>query len=323
MDLDAVRTFVAVADTGQFQAAGDELAISQQAVSKRVATLERQLCARLLVRDPKGVQLSVDGRAFLSHARELLNAENRALASVLPARRALRIDVLNRRIAPAVLLREFHQQHPDIDLDVLTLAEFDIDAALTAVAAATIDVTFRALASTAGRPPTGLCATRVLNERHQLLVGPHHRLADRTQVTPAELVEHPIWMFGMPPNSEHGAYYRKLAAVFGLTIDVAGPNFGNEALLEEISDSSRLATLVGEGSRYLWPFCYDLRRIPIVQPTPVYPLYVVWAEGNGHRGLTMLLDYLHAHRHSYEPEDVWLPSWVDPTEATKPTDAPA
>jgi DNA-binding transcriptional LysR family regulator len=47
VDLDAVRTFVAVADTGQFQAAGDELAITQQAVSKRIATLERELGARL------------------------------------------------------------------------------------------------------------------------------------------------------------------------------------------------------------------------------------------------------------------------------------
>lgn len=101
MDLDAVRTFVAVADTGQFQAAGDELAITQQAVSKRIATLERELGARLFARGPRGVQLSVDGQAFLPHARELLRTADRALASVLPSSRALRVDVLNRRIAPA------------------------------------------------------------------------------------------------------------------------------------------------------------------------------------------------------------------------------
>jgi DNA-binding transcriptional LysR family regulator len=39
MDTDAVRTFVAVADTGQFQHAADDLSITQQAVSKRVAAL--------------------------------------------------------------------------------------------------------------------------------------------------------------------------------------------------------------------------------------------------------------------------------------------
>ncbi|MGH3402799.1 MAG: LysR family transcriptional regulator [Streptosporangiaceae bacterium] len=135
MDLDAVRTFVAVAHTGQFQAAGDELAITQQAVSKRIATLERDLGARLFVRSPKGVHLSVDGQAFLPHARKLLRVENRAVASVLPARRALRVDVLNRRTAPAVLLQAFHQQHPETDLDVVTLPVLSgSDDALAAVA---------------------------------------------------------------------------------------------------------------------------------------------------------------------------------------------
>ncbi len=307
-----MRTFVAVADTGQFQAAADELALTQQAVSKRIAALERGLGARLFVRGPRGARLSVDGQAFLPHARELLTAEDRALASVLPARRALRVDVLNRRTAPAVLLRAFHQQYPDIDLDVVTLPVLETDSALAAVAAGTIDVTFRALAATAGRAPTGLRADRVVDERHQLLIGPHHPLADRADVTPVELIEHPIWMFDMPPSSEPGIYYQELAAAFALTIDMIGPNFGNEALLEEIAESPRLATLVGEHSRYLWPAGYDLRRIPIVRPAPLFPLYVVWGGGNAQPGLPVLLDFLRAQYRGDAAEDVWLPSWIGP-----------
>lgn len=139
-----MRTFVAVADTGQFQAAGDELAITQQTVSKRIATLERDLGARLFVRGPKGVRLSVDGQAFLPHARELLRVADRAVASVLPTRRALRVDVLNRRTAPAVLLQAFHQQHTEIDLDVVTLPVLKSgDNALAAVAGGTVDLTLR------------------------------------------------------------------------------------------------------------------------------------------------------------------------------------
>lgn len=311
MDLDAVRTFVAVVDNGQFQAAGDELEITQQAVSKRIAALERDLGARLFVRIPKGVRLSVDGQAFLPHARELLRVEDRAIASVLPARRALRVDVLNRRTAPAVLLQAFHQQHPQIDLDVVTLPVLqERDDALAAVANGTVDLTFRALAATAGRPPAGLRAGPVLYDRHQLLVGPRHPLADRRQLTPAELVDHPIWMFPMPPDSEPGAYYRELAVTFGLTIDVVAPNFGNEALLDELADSARLATLVGQGSRYLWPASYDLRRIPIVAPTPVYPLFPVSSEQNTHDGLGMLLHYLRGQHQGDDPDDLWFPpSW--------------
>lgn len=311
MDLDAVRTFVAVADIGQFQAAGDELAITQQAVSKRIAALERDLGARLFVRNPKRVRLSVDGQAFLPHARELLRVEDRAVASVLPARRALRVDVLNRRTAPAVLLQAFHQQHPEIDLDVVTLPVLDDgDDALAAVAAGTVDLTFRSLAATAGRPPAGLRAGPILYDRHQLLVGPRHPLADRRQLTPAELIDHPIWMFPMPPDSEPGAYYRELAATFGLTIDVVAPNFGNEALLEELADSPRLATLIGQGSRYLWPGSYDLRRIPIAAPAPVYPLHPVWSDQDTHGALPMLLDYLRGQHQDDESDDRWLPSWT-------------
>lgn len=308
MDLEAVRTFVAVADAGQFQAAGDDLAITQQAVSKRIANLERDLGARLFVRSPKGVHLSVDGQALLPHARELLRIEDRAVASVLPARRALRVDVLNRRTAPAGLLQGFHQQHPEIDLDVVTLPVLDNgDDALAAVAAGTVNLTFRALAATAGQPPIGLRAGPVFYDRHQLLVGPRHPLADRRQLTPAELVGHPIWMFPMPPDSEPGAYYRELGATFGLTIDVVAPNFGNEALLDELADSPRLATLIGQGSRYLWPAGYDLRRIPIVGPAPVYPLNAVWSDHNTHPGLPMLLDYLRGRSEADQPDDLWLP----------------
>ncbi len=309
MDLDAVRTFVAVADSGRFQAAGDELAITQQAVSKRVAALERDLGVRLFVRGPKGVRLSVDGQAFLPHARELLRVEHRAVASVLPARRALRVDVVNRRIAPAVLLRAFHQHHPEIDLDVVTLPLLDGDDVLASLANGTVDLTFRALAATAGRPPAGFQAGPVLYDRHELLVGPHHPLADRRQLELAELVDHPIRMFPMPPASEPGAYYREFAANFGLTIDSVAPNFGNEALLAELADSPRLATLVGRGSRYLWPATYDLRRIPLVAPTPVYPLYPLWSAHSSHDALPMLVEYLRGRHQANEADDLWLPTW--------------
>ncbi|MDT4935421.1 MAG: hypothetical protein QOK11_3313 [Pseudonocardiales bacterium] len=77
-------------------------------------------------------------------------------------------------------------------------------------------------------------------------------------------------------------YYEELAAAFELTIDVIGPVFGNEALLAEIADSPEMATLVGERSRYLWPDDYDLRSIPIRDPTPVYPMSLIWRHDNAH-----------------------------------------
>ncbi|MYZ11414.1 LysR family transcriptional regulator, partial [Streptomyces sp. SID2999] len=82
MDLKAVRTFVAVADAGQFQEAAALLGVTQQAVSKRIAALERDLGVRLFTRTARGAEPTLDGRAFLPHARALLLAEERAAASV-------------------------------------------------------------------------------------------------------------------------------------------------------------------------------------------------------------------------------------------------
>ena len=308
MDLDAVRTFVSVAEGGQFQAAADELGVTQQAVSKRVATLERELGVRLFTRTARGVRLTIDGQALLPHARELLRAAERARAAVTPGRRPLRIDVVSRRIAPSNLLHAFYQQRPEIELDVVTLTYTEADSALVEVAAGTIDATFRSLRDTAMEVPAGLRAARVIDDRHELLVGPQHPLANAKSVSPGELADHPIWMPGMP--AEPLGYYRDLAEAFGLTIDTIGPSFGAEALLEEIAGSARLATFVGEGSRYLWPERYDLRRIPVVDPTPVYPLFVVWRADNPHPVLADFLAFLRARYRATAGDDVWVPAWA-------------
>ncbi|MFI0541488.1 LysR family transcriptional regulator [Streptomyces sp. WSLK1-3] len=308
MDLDAVRTFVAVADAGLFQGAADRLAITQQAVSKRVATLEKELGVRLFTRTPRGARLTIDGQAFLPHARELLRAAERAAASVRPGSRALRVDVIGRRLAPAELLRAFHRTRPGIELDVVTL--FDADAALAALRSGTIDATFRAVAHPAGHPADGIESMRVYDEPVQLLTGPGHALAGARSVPPSRLAGHRIWMPGLVAGTEWGTYYDDLAAAFGLTIEVTGPDFGTDPLLDTIADSPALATLVGELSRLAWPSEQDLRRIPVHGPTPVYPHSLVWRADNSHPALAALRAHLHTTRPEPPDAGTWAPDWT-------------
>ncbi|QMU76763.1 LysR family transcriptional regulator [Streptacidiphilus sp. PB12-B1b] len=309
MDLDAVRTFVAAADAGRFQEAAAALSITQQAVSKRIAGLEKDLEVRLFTRTARGAQLTIDGLAFLPHARELLRVEERADASVRPGRRALRVDVVSRRIASAVLLQDFHRAHPEIELDVVALLDADVDAAVAAVAAGTIDASFHAVAPQQ-QLPDAVRTARVIDEPHQLLVGPRHALAHARSVTPAQLAGHRIWMPGIAAGTEVAGYFDELAATFGLTLDRVGPVFGYEALLAEIAESPELATLVGEGSRYLWPDSYDLRRIPVRGPALVYPLSLIWRDDNPHPGLAAFRDYLGTRRPSPPGTEVWTPTWA-------------
>jgi len=307
VDLDAVRTFVAAADAGQFQEAAGALSITQQAVSKRISTLETDLGVRLFTRTARGAQLTIDGQAFLPHARELLRVAARADASVRPGRRALRVDVVNRRIISAVLLQDFYRTHPDIELDLVTL-DADVEAATAAVEAGTVDATFHGVPSSQ-QLPDAISTALVIEESHELLVGPRHPLANARTVTPAQLAGHRIWMPGLAARGEVADYYAELASAFGLTMDMLGPVFGNEALLDEIADSSDLATLVGERSRYMWPDTYDLRRIAIRDPRPVYPMSLIWRGDNPHPALAKLRNYLDTRRTDAPDGEVWIPRW--------------
>ncbi|MEW2560217.1 LysR family transcriptional regulator [Streptomyces griseorubiginosus] len=308
MDLDAVRTFVAVADAGRFQDAADRLAVTQQAVSKRVAALEKDLGARLFTRTPRGARLTIDGQAFLPHARDLLRAAERAAASVRPGSRALRVDVIGRRLAPAELLRAFHRAHPGVELDVVTL--FDADAALEALRSGTIDASFRAVPQVQGPSADGIESVRVYDEPVQLLTGPGHALATARSVTPDRLAGHRIWMPGLVTGTEWGTYYDDLAAAFGLTIEVTGPDFGTDPLLDTIADSPALATLVGELTRLVWPSGQDLRRIPVHGPTPVYPHSLIWRADNAHPVLDALRSHLHRTRPDLPDTGTWTPNWA-------------
>jgi len=309
MNLEAVRAFVTVAEEGQFQLAASHLGISQQAVSKRLLTLESDLGVRLFTRSAGGTQLTIDGQAFLPHARELLRVEQRASDSVRPGRRALRVDVVAHRTAPSAVLRDFNRIRPDVELDLLAIGG-SAQAAFTALQAGTIDASFRAVGSPASRLPAGFETMPAVDEAHLLLVGPAHPLASVRSVAPTDLVGQRIWMPGMLPGSEWDAYYDDLADAFGLTIERLGPYFGSEHLLDVLADSATLANLAGERTRHLWPDHYDLRRIPIRHPTPVYPISMIWHEDNTHPALGVVVDYLTSIQERHSETEIWVPDWA-------------
>lgn len=304
MDLDAVRTFVAVVAAGRFQEAADELSITQQAVSKRIAALERDLGVRLFTRTARGAPLTVAGQAFLPHARELLQVARRAVDAVAPGRRALRVDVLNRRMGSADLLRDFHRAHPTLELDVVTL--FDAESAIAALRSGAIDASFRAVAPR--RLPDGIEAGRVLDEAVQLLTGPGHEFADAATITPARLAGHRIWMPGNVAGTEWATYYDDFAAAFGFSIDTIGPHFGTEPLLDTLAHAPAQATFVGVRTRLSWPAEHDLRRIALRDPTPVYPHSLIWRSDNPHPALAALREHLGA---TTSDADAWTPAWAN------------
>ncbi|HTH97724.1 MAG TPA: LysR family transcriptional regulator, partial [Stellaceae bacterium] len=72
MNLVQLRYFAAVAHNGSITKAAAELAITQPAISRQLGLLEAEIGTALIVRHPRGVQLTRAGDLLLSRCEYLL-----------------------------------------------------------------------------------------------------------------------------------------------------------------------------------------------------------------------------------------------------------
>jgi DNA-binding transcriptional LysR family regulator len=133
LDLDLVRTFVAVADSGSMTVAANLLHMTQGAVSQQVKRLEDVLDCLLFVRKTRRLELSRQGELFLVKARKLLrlNDEIWADMSTQPLRGALRVGVpydLVTRLAPA--MKTFAEANPHVDISLVCGASPELSEAV-------------------------------------------------------------------------------------------------------------------------------------------------------------------------------------------------
>ncbi|RRA49839.1 LysR family transcriptional regulator [Acidipila sp. EB88] len=82
MEVHQLRYACAVADTGSFSRAAERCQIAQPSLSQQILKLEEDLGARLFDRLGRSIRLTEAGRAFLPHARSILDELDAARASV-------------------------------------------------------------------------------------------------------------------------------------------------------------------------------------------------------------------------------------------------
>ncbi|MNQ25428.1 Glycine cleavage system transcriptional activator [compost metagenome] len=124
----ALRAFEAAARHSSFTRAGEELAITQSAVSRHVRTLEEHFACRLFERRGRSLQLTEPARMLLPGLREGFDALERACLSLHAD------DAILRLKAPSTLtmrwllarLSRFRVQNSDIEVQ-LTSAWMDVD----------------------------------------------------------------------------------------------------------------------------------------------------------------------------------------------------
>ena len=120
LDLDAVRAFVRIAELESFTRAAEAMRTTQAAVSLKLKRLEERLGCRLFERTPRYVQLSPRGAAFLDHARDLLEAHDRALASLSQGRQRIAIGISDHVAGPELpaLIARMNAQDPQLVIEI-------------------------------------------------------------------------------------------------------------------------------------------------------------------------------------------------------------
>lgn len=120
LDLDTVRAFVLTAELQSFTRAAQALDSTQSAVSLKLRKLEAQLGRRLLERTPRQVRLSAEGALFLTSARELIAAHERAIASFEIEERRLIVGISHQLVGAELpgMLRRLGESDPKLRIEL-------------------------------------------------------------------------------------------------------------------------------------------------------------------------------------------------------------
>lgn len=122
LDIDVLRTFVAIAESGSFTRAARQVHRTPSALSMQIKRLEEILGQVLFVREARHVRLTPEGEVLLGYGRRFLRLNEEAVQQFISPTLEGRVslgtsDDVGARILPAVLAR-FARSHPAVQVDV-------------------------------------------------------------------------------------------------------------------------------------------------------------------------------------------------------------
>ncbi len=143
LDIDQLRTLVAIAESGSFTRAADHVHKTQSAVSMQMKRLEERIGREIFAKAGRGVRLTDDGERLLDYARRIVRLQTECLATFDEGDLAGRVrlglpDDYVDRYLPEILGR-FARTHPRAEVTVICeptdmlaerIADGDIDLAI-------------------------------------------------------------------------------------------------------------------------------------------------------------------------------------------------
>jgi DNA-binding transcriptional LysR family regulator len=266
LDLKHLRCFVAVAEELNFSVAARRLYISQQALSRIIQHLERELGTTLLERTTRSVRLTTAGQAMLTSARRSLAAvdatfdEARRLGNGDPVPR-LRVDVSSSGLQTgAEILRRMRRHHPDI---AVLQVEDGVPRGRTALVEGRLD----ALLGLAERTPGNVYTEPVRNEALQVGMAVNHPLTDLDVVPMAKLADFPLLLPAEAAAPEWIRFVQNLCRQAGITARTwPGNTHGSVGAAEVVREGGCVVPTTAWAAPPA-----DLEFRPLVEPTPVFP----------------------------------------------------
>ena len=272
MELRHLRYFVELADQMHFGRAAERLFIVQPALSKQIASFERELGVQLFSRNRRKVELTPAGEALLPKAREILHDAAEMLET---ARRVAAGDsgaVEFGFIAPACLayvarvLRIHSQSHPSVTVG---LTEAGTSRLLEELEHGRIDL---ALCRTPKSMPPWLTSHMTIEEPALLAISEDHPFASELSIPFARLEGEPLIQISQRTDADNGDYYAALALEAGFDLYVTHEADHLHMALALVAHGLG-ATFVPAFAKNLLP--HGVITIGVTDPTPVLQMSVL------------------------------------------------
>ncbi|PBC82700.1 DNA-binding transcriptional regulator, LysR family [Streptomyces sp. 2224.1] len=280
-----LRAFLAVAEELHFTRAAARLYVAQQALSRDIRRLERELGTALFVRTTRQVSLTADGTRLLPLARQVLTAHDELAGAFRAApERPLLVDVGVPIGTAHGVLEAARGRVPD-SCELVARFHSGLTGAASEVAAGRLDVSFGRIAALPPGTRAGLDHQPVRLEPMAVLLREDHPLAARPAVALADLAGETLYAAaGNPRTAEWTDLAERLFA--GRGIAAAEP-------FPEIEGSQEFVRVVRKRG---WSVLASVEFIevpgmvlrPLVDPVPLSPVSMVWRRGLRHPGLDAL-----------------------------------
>lgn len=307
LDPRLLRAFVTVAEELHFTRAAARLYVAQQALSRDVRRLERELGAELFVRTTRQVTLTPDGERLLPYARRVLAAQDDLLAAFRQPRPLL-VDLNSAGLVTARrVLHRARELAPDCEL--MARYESGLTGAAAELLAGRLDASFGRFAGLEPALRSGLAQQPVRCEPMAVVLPDDHPLAALPEVPLAALAGETVYAGAGNPRTREWTDLA-LRLFEGRGIDLASPlplAVGDEEF-QRIMAKTRAPVLAVVD----FPALPGTVLRPLVDPIPLSPVSLVWRKGLAHPGLDALRraasELARAEGWLRQPVNGWIPA---------------